>query len=111
MQDAERQRQTLEQSWGEILKNDPQQIRAAVDFARRFYADPVENVAQILQELFDRDLQVESRMIGSECHPDLGGIGGFCAPMHDLQALLLYPFPGHIGKDGVRWYIENGALG
>lgn len=51
MQEAEGRWKTAEQSWGEVLKYDPQQVRGAVDFARRFYADPVESVAQILQEL------------------------------------------------------------
>lgn len=92
MQEAERQRQTLEQSWGEILKNDPQQIRAAVDFARRFYADPVENVAQILQELQGHE-QYRGKL-GSQAARILGSLRGV-QPKEDPE-----PQPDLVAENG-----------
>ena len=51
MQDAEDRWKNTEQSWGEILKADPARIRTMLDWYQRAAADPVEHVAQMLQEL------------------------------------------------------------
>lgn len=51
MKEAEERWQGVEQSWGEILKADPRQIREALGWVQRVAADPVSHVAELLGEL------------------------------------------------------------
>jgi hypothetical protein len=50
MKEAEERYQGMEQSWGAVLRHDPQRVSQAVEFAQRFSADPVESAVQILLE-------------------------------------------------------------
>ena len=51
MKDAEDRWRNTEQSWGEILKANPQQIREMLGWYQRAAADPVAHATQLLSEL------------------------------------------------------------
>jgi hypothetical protein len=101
MQEAEDRWRNTEQSWGEILKADPRHIRGAVELVQRMQADPVEYVAQMLQELQGHEqyrpklASQAARLLGSlrqtqpkedpEPQPDLVAENG--APVMSAQRL------------------------
>ncbi len=55
MKEAEDRWRNTEQSWGQVLRHDPQRVSQAVEFAQRFSADPVEAAVQILMEAQQND--------------------------------------------------------
>ena len=96
MKDAEDRWRNTEQSWGEILQGNPQQIRDMLGWYQRAAADPVAHATQLLTEL-----QADERyrpQVASQAARILQGLRGL-QPKEDPE-----PQPDLVAENGAPVY-------